>query len=449
MESAPRLVRGIGTRGAIALNTISMIGIGPLITIPLVLGALHGPLSLVGWLAGALLAACDGLVWAELGSAYPISGGTYAYLRGIFGARGIGGMLGFLFVWQTIFVAPLNLATGYVGFANYAAFLVPGLDANAWAIRAVAVAVGALTLVALYRGTPAVARLGIVLAVGSIVTLAIVIVAGAAHFSAARAFAVPPHDSLWDGLRAGLGQALIVAMYDYLGYNQANCVGDEVCDPARTIPRSILISIGLVAALYVELQVGVLGSLDWRALVPLSDGTLPPLGRHVGSSLVAAAFGAPAAIVVTVLILVTAFASVYGNLLGYSRIPYAAAREGGFLRMFAHLHPTGRFPSVSLAFVGLAALPACLFPLDAIISALTAGSVLIGSLAQIAALVVRRSRGGRAPYRMWGYPVPAIVATIGWVYLFCSSGTGAIVFGVGSLGLGAVVYAVTMRRAPG
>jgi len=446
MEPAPRLVRGIGARGAIALNTIAMIGIGPLITIPLVLGALHGPLSLVGWLAGALLAGCDGLVWAELGSAYPVSGGTYAYLRGAFGTRGLGGMLGFLFVWQTIFVAPLNLATGYVGFANYAAFLVPGLDANLWAIRAVAIGVGVLTLAALYRGTPTVARIGIVLAAGSIVTLVLVIAAGFAHFSAPRAFALPPHDSLWDGLRAGLGQALIIAMYDYLGYNQANCVGDEVRDPARTIPRSILISIGLVAVLYVALQIGVLGSLDWRVLVPLPGGTLPPLGRHVGSSLVAAAFGAPAAIVVTVLILVTAFASVYGNLLGYSRIPYAAAREGGFLRAFAHLHPTGGFPSVSLAAIGLAALPACLFPLDAIISALTAGSVLIGSLAQIAALVARRASGARAPYRMWGYPAPAIVAAIGWIYLFCSSGTGAIAFGVGSLGLGAVVYMIAFRR---
>ncbi|MHB8145475.1 MAG: amino acid permease, partial [Vulcanimicrobiaceae bacterium] len=70
------MIRGIGTRGAVAVNVIAMIGIGPLITIPLVLAQLAGPLALVGWIAGAVVALCDGLVWAELGSRYPGSGGT-------------------------------------------------------------------------------------------------------------------------------------------------------------------------------------------------------------------------------------------------------------------------------------------------------------------------------------------------------------------------------------
>jgi len=438
-------VRGVGLRGAVALNVISMIGIGPLITIPLVLGALHGPLSLVGWGAGAVLAMCDGLVWAELGSLYPGSGGTYGYLLEVFGRERLGRLLAFLFVWQTIFVAPLNQATGYIGFANYAGYLFPQLQ-SAWAIKAVAVGVGVATLLTLYRGITTVARIGMLMAVAALLTVVCVIVGSYAHFSAA-AVALPQHDSFWNGFGAGFGQALIIAMYDYLGYNQSSCVGGEVRDPARTIPRSILISIGLVAFLYVAMQFGVLGAIRWQSIVPLADGSLPPLGQHVAATVVERSFGAGAAVLVTSLILITAFASVYGNLLGYSRVPYAAAADGVFLRPFAHVNARGRFPDVSLVVMGLIALPACLFPLDQVINALTAGIVLIGSTAQIAALFTVRARGTRAPYRMWLFPLPACVALGGWLYIFAAAGTAAIVFGVVSLCAGAGVYAFWAARS--
>ena len=182
-------------------------------------------------------------------------------------------------------------------------------------------------------------------------------------------------------------------MYDYLGYNQSSCIGGEVRDPAKTIPRSIVVSIVLVALLYVSMQLGVLGAIPWQSIVPLADGSLPPLGQHVASAVVERAFGPAAAVGVTLLILVTAFASVYGNLLGYSRVPYAAALDGVFLRPFAHVHGKHRFPDVSLVAMGLLALPACLFPLDQVINALTTGIVLIQSIAQIAALALVRRRG--------------------------------------------------------
>jgi amino acid transporter len=438
----PPLVRGVGLAGAVSLNAISMIGIGPLITIPLVLGALHGPLSLVGWTVGAGLALCDGLVWAELGSLYPGSGGTYGYLREIFGRERFGRLLAFLFVWQTIFVAPLNQATGYIGFANYAGYLFPGLGASPWAPKVLAIAVGIVTIVALYRRITTISKLGVVLAGAAILTLVCVIVGAYVHYVPARAFALPVHDSLWSGLRAGLGQALIIAMYDYLGYNQSSCIGGEVRDPARTIPRSIVLSIALVAALYIAMQLGILGAVAWQSVVPLADGSLPPLGQHLASSIVENAFGHGAGIAVTLLILVTAFASVYGNLLGYSRVPFAAALDGVFLRPFAHLDARGRFPDVSLVVMGIIALPACLFPLDQVINALTTGIVLVQSVAQIAALAVVRARKIRAPYRMWLYPLPALVALVGWTYIFFTAGTAAIVFGVVSVGVGLSVYLV-------
>jgi amino acid transporter len=441
------LIRGVDLRGAVSLNVISMIGIGPLITIPLVLGALHGPLSLIGWVVGALLALCDGMVWSELGSLYPGSGGTYGYLREVFGRERVGRLLAFLFVWQTMFVAPLNQATGYIGFANYAGYLFPALAGSPWAIKALAIAVGLVTIAVLYGNIRTASKLGTLLAGASLLTLLCVIASAYVHFAPDRAFALLPQDSLWGGLRAGLGQALIIAMYDYLGYNQSSCVGGEVRDPAKTIPRSIVISIVLVAVLYVAMQLGVLGAVAWQALVPLADGSLPPLGQHVASAVVEAAFGTIAATLVTVLILVTAFASVYGNLLGYSRVPFAAAKDGVFLKPFAHLHPKHHFPDVSLVVMGLIALPACLVPLDQVINALTTGIVLIQSIAQIAALATLRARGIRAPYRMWLYPVPALLALAGWLYIFAAAGTIAIVFGVISIAAGAVVFFLRAARA--
>lgn len=442
-----RLVRGVSLRGAVAINVISMIGIGPLITIPLVLGALHGPLSLVGWIAGALLALCDGAVWAELGSLFPGSGGTYGFLREAFGRARLGRMLAFLFVWQTIFAAPLLQATGYIGFANYAGYLWPPIAASPWALKGLAIVVGLVTLAALYRAITAVSRISVVLAVGSIITLLFVIVSSYAHFSAAQALALPAGDSFWNGLRAGLGQALIIAMYDYLGYGQSSAVGGEVRDPARNLPRSIFISIVLIAGLYITMQFGILGAVQWAAIVPLADGSLPPLGQHLASTIVENAFGVGAATIVTVLVLLTAFASVYGNLLGFSRIPFAAADDGVFLPSFAHVHPTGRFPDVSLVAIGLLALPACLFPLDQIINALTTGMVLIQSIAQIAALVAVRRRGLRAPFRMWLFPLPAFIALVGWLYVFDQAGTAAIVYGLTTLGAGVVVFLIWASRA--
>jgi amino acid transporter len=440
------LIRGVGLRGAVAINTITMIGIGPLITIPLVLGALHGPRSLVGWIAGAVLALCDGLVWAELGSRYPGSGGTYGYLRAVFGPHKLGALLSFIFVWQTIVSVPLLQASGYIGFANYAGYLLPQLSTNPMAQKMVAIGVGIVTLLALYRGITAVAKVGVVLAVIVLFTLACVIAAAFTHFSPAQAFALGAGDSFWNGLRAGFGPALIVAMYDYVGYGAANTIGDEVIAPQRTLPRAIVIAIGLVAAAYIALQTGVLGAIRWETIVPRADGSLPALGQYVASAVVERSFGVPAAVVVTLLILITAFASVYGNLLGFSRIPFAAASDGAFFAAFAHVHPRHRFPDRALLVIGLLALPACFFSLDAAIAWLTAGVVLIQPIGQLAALAAMRLRGERAPFRMWLYPVPALVALTGWIFVFLSSGTAAMAFGLGSVALAMLAFLIGARR---
>ena len=428
------MIRGIGLRGAVSINVITMIGIGPLITIPLVLAQLAGSLALIAWIAGALVALCDGLVWAELSSRYPGSGGTYVYLREIFGRERWGRLFAFLFNWQFLIYAPCIVATGCIGFAQYFGYLYAPVAASHQLQVATAVSVGAIAVGLLYRRITAVAAAGFVLAAIAVLTLVAVMAAGFTHATIAHAFRLPAHAAFGAGFVAGLGGALYITLYDYVGYSDAALVGDEVRDAHRTIPRAIVLSILIVAALYIALQVSV-----------LAHGVPAGNPQFIASSIVADSWGITAARVVTVLILITAFASIYGNLVGFARIPFAAARDGEFFRIFAHLHPRGQFPDVSLVVIGIAMLIACFFDLNAVIAILTAGIVLIQSVTQIIGLFVMRARNEPAPFRMWLFPLPAIVALGGWLYAFVATGSGPIAIAALWLLVGICAYFVTAR----
>jgi|HubBroStandDraft_4_1064222.scaffolds.fasta_scaffold00022_30 amino acid transporter len=439
-----QLNRAIDLRGALSLNVITMIGIGPLVTIPLVIAALGGPLALAGWIGGAVVALCDGLVWAELSSRYPGSGGTYVYLRNVFGPRGLGRALAFLFNWQFLLAAPCLLASGYIGFANYAAYLDPAVGSNVVLHDAVAVGIGIVTLLLLYRRTAQVASVGSALAAAAVLTLVLVAIAGLSHANFGQAFHLTHSASLGTGFLAGFGSALYITLYDYAGYADAALLGDEVVRPQRTIPLAIVLSILVVATLYVLLQLGVLGAVPWQSLLD-AHGQPTMQAQYVGSFVVERTWGPPAAVVVTLLVLVTAFASLYGNLLGFSRISFAAARDGAFLPLFARLHPRKAIPYVALIVIGGLSLVASLFTLDQVIAFLTAGIVLIQAVAQIAALAVLRAQRAHSPFMMPLYPLPAIVALGGWIWAFVASGAGAIALGVGWLACGVAVYLITAR----
>lgn len=428
------MIRGIGLRSGIAINVITMIGIGPLITIPLVLAQLAGPLALIGWILGAIVALCDGLVWAELSSRFPGSGGTYVYLREIFGRDRWGRLFAFLFNWQFLLFAPCLLASGYIGFAGYFSYLAPAVAGSHALQIGIAMAVGIAVIALLYRRITAIATTSSVFAVVAIATLLIVMSAAFFHGTLSHAFVLPPHATFGLGFVAGLGGALYITLYDYLGYSDVALLGDEVRAPQRTIPGAIVLSILIVAVLYIALQVGV-----------LAHGVPAGNPQFIASAIVANSWGTTAARIVTVLILITAFASVYGNLVGFARIPYAAAKDGEFFRPFAHLHPSGLFPDVALLVIGVAALAACFFNLAEVIAILTAGIVLIQGVMQIIALFVMRTRGAHAPYRMWLYPLPALVALAGWLYAFAYTGGLAIGLGVGWLAVGVAAYLIMAR----
>lgn len=429
------MIRGVGLRSAVAINIATIVGAGPLITIPLVVAAMHGSVSVWPWIAGALIALCDGLVYAELASRFPRSGGTYAYLREAFGTRGLGRLLAFVFVWQYLFAAPLFLASGYIGFAQYASYLVPAA-AQPVIAHAIAIGVGIVVLLALYRSIPSIARTALVLGGIAVATLVTIALCGFVHPTQNIGALIVPAFSL-NGLSVvALGAAMIYTLYDYAGYNDVCQIGDEVISPVRTIPRAIVISIAIIGCAYVALNLGVFSAL------PLSDVAN---SSFVASLAVERTAGHVAATIVTIAILITAFASTYGLLLGASRVPYAAAADGDFLPAFARLHPTKRFPHVSLLVLGLLALPATLVPLDMVINVLTAGIVLVQGVGGNIAVLLLRRRAEPAPFRLPLFPLPVIVALCAWLFLFWSSGPLAMEVGVCTLLVGAAIFLARAR----
>ena len=415
-----------------------MVGIGPLITIPLVLAALHGPLSLVAWTLGALVAACDGMVWAELGAALPRAGGLYAFFLQLFGQR-VGRFLAFLFVWQFVITTPFLLASGYIGFSQYATYIWPALRGNDTAQHVLAVCVGIVTIVLLARVIVHVARISIALFATVCITLAIVTLASWTHFDAHAAFALPANPLGLGSFIAGLGTGLTITLYDYLGYNTVTSIGEEIVTPHRTIPRSIGGAILIVAAFYIALQTGVLGSLS-------SNAPTPESARFIASTVVQNAWGAGFAGVATILILITAFASTFALLLAASRVPFAAARDGLFLPAFGRLHARDAYPHVSLTIIGLLALVFCFLPLDQIIAVIGVGIVVVGGVGAIASMLKLRRSDRAMPYRMPLFPLPPLVALAAWIYVLMTAGLFAVLFTALSLGAGTLIYRYSLSK---
>jgi len=431
------LVQGLGLLQSIALNMSNMVGVGPFITIPLIIGAMGGPQCMLGWLLGAVLAMCDGLVWSELSAAMPGSGGTYVYLREAFRETRLSGILPFLFIWQFILSGPLEIASGYIGFAQYASYLWPGMGSVG--SHLISVAVGVIVIILLYRRITAVGRLAVALWIGVLLTVLCVIVSGLINFNAARVLDFPPGAFRFSfGFAVGLGSATLIAMYDYAGYYDICYVAGEVRNPSRVIPRSIIWSVLGVAALYLVMNASIIAVVPWRIAMN---------SKYIGAEFMERLYGPRAASVLTILILWTAFASVFALLVGYSRIPYAAALDGNFFRPFARLHPVGRFPYVSVLAMGGLAIVFSFFALDEVISALLTSRILIQFMGQIVALHRLRSRNEMPmPFRMWLYPLPAAFAFLGWMYVFVTSGWRFAGFGVLTLAAGVAVYFVWARR---
>ena len=435
------MIRGIGLGSATALNMIDMIGVGPFITLPLIVSAMGGPQAMLGWILGAVFAICDGLGWAELGTAIPGSGGSYLYLRESYGRNGLGRLMSFLFIWQLSFSAPLSIASGAIGLAGYAAYFFPGLEnqfiSHDWSLSVpilgalhlrwfvslgsfVAITAVAVAAVLLYRRITSIGWISKLLLAGVLGTMGWIIIAGVTHFDRHRAFDFPPGAfHLSHSFFLGLGSAMLIATYDYWGYYNVCFLGDEVREPSKTIPRALLLSIFLVACLYVVMNISILGTVPWREMAQSGQDNR---GLYVVSLFMQRIYGTWAANLATALVMWAAFASIFSLMLGYSRVPYAAALDGNYFKAFAALHPDGRFPYVSLLALATVTMLFCFLSLSDVIAALVVIRITLQFFLQAIGVILLRIRRPDLPrpFRMWLYPLPALLAALGFLYVLIS-----------------------------
>jgi len=399
------LKREIGLWRGVALNMIDMVGIGPFITIPYILATMGGARCMAAWLLAGVLAICDGIVTAELAAEMPRAGGSYVFLRESFGRAGR--LISFLFLFQILVSAPLSMASGCIGFAQY---LEPIWPFAGRSIPITATIVCVLIVILLLRRIDVIGRLSVILWIGVLATLAVVIAVGLPHLKL-DAFAfwrAPRHDGL-TGF-AGLGAAMIFAVYDYLGYYNIAYLGDEVKEPEKTIPRVIVISILAIAVIYIVMQACIISVLPYETATK---------SHFVVADYIRMLAGPTVARWVSGLILWTAFASIFSVMLGYSRILFAAARDNNFFNVFAKLHATEAYPFVAVIFLGVMTAIFCWLPLRHIIGGILSIRAIIPFAMQVAGSIVLRVRepDRPRPFRMWLYPIPAIIALGLWLYV--------------------------------
>jgi len=447
----PQLHRKLGILNATSINMSNMIGIGPFITVPLILSTLGGPQALLAWFVGAIIAIADGLVVSELGSSLPGSGGSYVFLRDSFGRERWGKLMAWMFIWQFLFSGTLEIASGSIGMVQYLSFLWKGLAVHPWGIKFMAAGISSLVMFSLYRKIQDIAKLMMILWITTLITTGWVIVSGLAKMNPHMAFDFPPGAfSLSWAFLIGLGNGTIQVIYNYLGYNQVCYLGGEVKRPERTIPYAVILSILAVTAIDFLLSFSFVSVVPWRDMI--KPGSLA--FNAVASVFMQKIYGPWGAITISVMILFTAFASVFALMLGYSRVPYAAALDGAFFRWFGVLHPKGEFPHRSLVLIGVLCIMASFFTLQDLITALILARVLVVFCGQIIGLFILRKyhREVPRPFKMWLYPIPAVLALVGWVYVFGSgisdpvNGWKFALYAFGTIILGLIAYFILARR---
>lgn len=435
-SSAP-LPRTLGLWQATALNIANMVGIGPFITIPLFIAKMNGPQALVGWIIAAVLVLCDGLVWSELGAALPGSGGSYHFLSKIYGETRWGKLIPFLFVWQFAVSGTLEMASGYIGALDYLKYIAPNLDRlpipGGPATLAALAALGMTAI--LCRPIHFLGALGVILATGTIITVSVVIVAGLRNFQP-ELITFPDNAFEFNrGFFVGLGGAMLIAIYDYLGYYNVCHLGDEVIDPGRTIPRAVVISIVVVALIYLCMNTVIIGVVPWERAMA---------SPNIAAEFMETLYGRSVAVGFTALILWTVAACLFAIQLGYSRVLFAAARNRDFFTSFAWVHPEHQYPQVALVCLGGLTALFCYWPLQQVIDAAVTVRIMVQFIGQIVGLHLLRQRlpGSQMPFRMWLYPLPSLLALAGWLFVLGTSSHEALALAAAVLVSGMVVFGI-------
>ena len=430
----------MGLKEATAINMIDMVGIGPFITIPFIIGAMNGPQCIIAWILGAFLSFMDGFVWAELGAAFPKAGGSYVFLQKLFGEKW-GKLFAFLFTWQTSIQAPLVIASGAIGFSKYLGFILP---LNSLGQKAASGSLVILIFILLYRNIKSVGKISMVMWVVVAGTLLWLIYAGLSHFNSSLAFSFPDHAfDITPAFFLGLGLASTKTIYSFLGYYNVCHLGAEIRDPEKNIPKSIFISITGIAILYLLMQISVLGVIPWQKAKD---------SEFIVSTFFQQIYGEKTAVLATGLILFIALASLFSVTLGYSRVLFAAAEQGDFFKPFAMIHPEKKIPHVSLfVLCSVAFVFSLLFRLGEIITAIIVMRILVQFIGQAAGLIAfrYRNKGQVFPFKMWLFPVPAVLSILIWSFIFFTSGWVYIAGAIGVISTGMILFSFRTDPEPG
>ena len=442
MNETPTLQRRLGLFHSTVLNMIDMVGIGPFVTLPIVMG-LMGGMFLYAWIAGALLSLIDAMIWSELGAAYPMAGGSYNFLKEAYGKNGMGRLMSFLYVWQTVIQAPLVAASAAIGFSQYLGYLV---DLTDWQAKAVSGAVIIFITFLLYRKIDSIGKIGVLLWTGVLLTLGWIIIGGIAHGNFLQPLKDINTDFSWSQLVSFVfGQACVKTIYSYLGYYNVCHLGGEIKDPGKNIPRSMFISVIGIAILYLAMNMSVSSVIPWQEIKHWQEAGQ---NNFVVSTFLERLYGPTAAKVGTVMILWVALSSLFAVMLGYSRVPYAAATDGAFFKIFGKLHPTKNFPYVSLlVFAGLAFVFSLTFKMKHIIDGILAMRIMVQFIGQAAGVVLLRKRNGTIslPYKMPLYPLPVLLAIAMWLFIFYATGLTIMLSFLLVFGSGLTVYLVMAK----
>ena len=435
------LQRKLGLFQATVLNMIDMVGIGPFVTLPIVIGLLGG-MYIYAWIAGAILSLIDALIWSELGAAYPQAGGSYNFLKHAYKKQGLGKLMSFLYVWQTVIQAPLVAASAAIGFAHYFGYLMP---LQVWQTKALSGLVIVIVTVLLYRKIDNVGKLGILLWVGVILTLGWIIVSALLYGDVTKSIGSMSTFN-WNTIASfAFGQACVKTIYSYLGYYNVCHLGGEIKQPQRNIPRSMFISVIGIAILYLAMNVSITSVVPWQSI---QADYIAEKDTFIISTFFENLYGIKVAKVATVMVLWVALASLFAVMLGYSRVPYAAAVDGAFFKVFAKLHPTKHFPYISLLILaGIAFVFSLLFKMKDVISGILAMRILVQFIGQAIGVLLLSKNEGRKhlPFKMPLYPLPILLAIILWSFVFYATGTTVIISFSIIFGSGLLFYFINNR----
>ncbi|HEV8271029.1 MAG TPA: APC family permease [Chitinophagaceae bacterium] len=429
--STPLTNRKINLLQATSINMIDMVGIGPFVVMPFVVSQFNNGLFLWAWIFGAVTAFIDAMIWSELGAAYPLAGGTYNFHRIAYGEK-YGKLMSFLFVWQTSIQAPLVVASGAIGFAQYLTYIIQLTPIQEKIISGSLVI---LVFLLLYRKIETIGKISVVM--GSIVVLTIlwIIISGLMHQEHPVQLIPTGEASFFSyAFWAAVGQGSVKTVYSFLGYYNVCHLGGEIKKPEVNIPRSIFISIAGISVLYLLMNISVMGVIRWQSVL---EGD-----KYLVSAFMENIYGYKAGVIVTVLILCIAFSSLFAVVLGYSRVPFAAAVDGNFFKIFSKLHPTKNFPYVSLIFLcALGFIFSLFMKLSQVISSILAMRILIQFIAQGIGVSLLRSRfGSKAlPYKMFLFPLPVVISIGIWLFLFVSTGRFAL-YGILIASIGVIAF---------